>query len=86
MRALYLRVVPATAHEALDRVDGVGRIGDRLALGHLADEALAGLGEGNDRRNGPSAFCAGDDGRLAALHHGHDGVRRAQVNTDDASH
>ena len=43
LRALDLGVVPAAAHEALDRVDGVGRVGDRLALGQLADDALAGL-------------------------------------------
>ena len=84
--ALDLRVVPAAAHEALDRVDGVGRVGDRLALGHLADEALARLGEGHDRRDGSSALSARDDGWLAALHHGDDRVRRAEVNSNDSSH
>ena len=54
--ALHLGVVPAAAHEALDRVDGVGRVGDRLALGQLADHALAGLGESDDRRNGAVAL------------------------------
>ena len=35
------RVVPAAAHEALDGVDRVGRVGDGLALGDLADQPLA---------------------------------------------
>ncbi len=35
------RVVVAAADQALDREDGLFRIGDRLALGRLADEPLA---------------------------------------------
>ena len=38
------------AHVALDRADRAVGVGDGLALGHLADEHLAGLGEGDDRR------------------------------------
>ena len=45
---LDLRVVEAAAHEALDREDGVAGVGDGLALGELADQPLAGLGEGDD--------------------------------------
>ena len=86
LRALDLGVVPATTHEALDRVDGVGRVGDGLALGQLADQPLAGLGEGDDARDGPAALRRRDDGRLAALHHGDDGVRRAEVDADDLAH
>ena len=84
--ALDLRVVPATAHEALDGIDGVGRVGDGLPLGKLADESLAGLGEGDDRRNRPTALGGSDDGRLAALHDGDDGVRRPEVDADDLAH
>ena len=40
-------VVPA-AHEALDRVDRAPRVGDRLPLGRVADEAVALVGEGDD--------------------------------------
>ena len=42
----------------LDRADGAVRVGHRLPLGHLADEHLAGLGEGDHRRGrpGPSAL------------------------------
>ena len=35
------RIVVAPADQALDREDGLFRIGDRLALGRLADETLA---------------------------------------------
>ena len=77
--ALHLRVVPAATHEALDGVDRVLGVGDRLALGDLADEPLAGLGERHDRGNGPAALRAGDDGRLAALHHRDHGVEQLVV-------
>ncbi len=86
LAAAYLRVVPAATHEALDRVDGVGRVGDRLALGQLADEALAGLGEGDDGGDGAAALGGRDDGGLAALHDGDDGVGRAEVDADDLAH
>ena len=35
------RIVVAAADQALDREEGVFRIGDRLALGRLADQPLA---------------------------------------------
>ena len=76
--ALHLRVVPAPAHEALDRVDRVGRVGDRLALGQLADEPLARLGERDDRGDRAPAFGGRDDGRLAAFHDRDDAVRRSR--------
>ena len=61
-------------------------IGHRLALGDLADEPLARLGEGHDRRRQPAAFGVGDDDGLAAFHDGHDGVGGAQVDADDFAH
>ena len=61
-------------------------VGDGLALGQLADEPLAGLGEGDDGRDGPTALGRRDDGRLAALHDRDDGVRRAEVDADDLAH
>ena len=76
----------APAHEALDREDGVLGIGDRLALGDLADEPLAALGERHDRRREPAAFGVGDDDRLATFHDGHNGIGGAQVDTDDFAH
>ena len=86
LAALYFRVIPATPHEALDRVDGIRRVRDGLALRQLADEPLPSLGEGDDRRNGASTFGRGDDGGLPALHHGHDRVRRPEVDADDLAH
>ena len=59
------RVVVAPADQALDREDGLFRIGDRLALGRLADEPLAVVGECDDRGRGARAFRVLDDlGRL----------------------
>ena len=67
------------AHEALDGEDRVARVGDRLALGGLADETLAGLGEGDDGRRGARAFGVFQHHRLAAFHDGHAGVGGAEV-------
>ncbi len=58
-------------------------IGDGLPLGDLADEPLAVLGEGDDRRGGASALRVGDDDRIAALHDRDDRVGRSQVDADD---
>ena len=86
LRALDLGVVPAAAHEALDRVDGVGRVGDRLALGQLADDALAGLAKPTTDGTVRLPSERRDDGGLAALHHRDDGVRRSEVDADDLAH
>ena len=67
------------AHEALDREDGVLRVGHSLALGDRADEALAGAGEGDNGRGRATALGVLDHGRLAALQHGHARVGRAEV-------
>ena len=79
-------LVVAAAHEPLDREDGVLRVRDRLPLGDLADEDLAFLGEANHRRREPAAFLIRDHGGVAALHHRHDGVRRAEIDTDHLRH
>ena len=78
--------VKAPAHEAFDGIHGVFGIGHRLALRHLADEPLARLGDGHDGRCCPRAFLVGDDHRLTALHHGHHGVRRSEVNSNNLAH
>ncbi len=65
--------------EALRRENGVARVRHRLALRRLADEPLAGLGEGHDGRRGAGAFGIGNDHRLAAFHDGHAGVRGAEI-------
>ena len=48
--------VEFAAHEAFDGIDGVARVGDGLALGRLADEPLAALGERDDGRRGALAL------------------------------
>ncbi len=72
---------PVGAHVALDRGDGAVDVGDGLALGGLADQHLAVLGEGDDGRGGAEALGVGDDGGLATLEDGHDGVGGAEVDT-----
>ena len=54
------RVVLA-AHQALDREDRILRVGERLPLGHLTDEAFAVGRETHHRRRGAGAFRVGDD-------------------------
>ena len=71
---------------ALDGDNGAVRVGDGLALGDLADETLAVLGKGHDRRRGASALRVGDNGRFAALHDGDAGIGGAQVDTDNLAH
>ena len=58
------RVVGAAADQPLDGKEGVLGIGDRLALGGLADEALL-VGEGDDRGRGPRPFGILDHPGLA---------------------
>ena len=74
------------AHEPLDREDRLLRVRDGLPLGRRADEALAVLLEGDDGGGRARALGVRDDGRLAAFHHRHDAVRRAEVDTDDLAH
>ena len=52
--AVDVVALPVLAHVPLDRAERAVGVGDRLALGDLADEDLAALGEGDDRR----AWCA----------------------------
>ena len=85
-RLLLAHLGLLAAHEALDGEDGVLRVGDRLALGDGADEALAALREGDDGRGGATALGVLDDGRLAALEDGHARVRRAEVDADGLGH
>jgi len=50
------RIVIAAADETLDRKEGPFGIGDRLALGGLADEALSIVAKGDDGRGRPHAL------------------------------
>src|SRR5262249_36842963 len=62
------------------------RVCDRLALGHLADQPLAALGNRDDRRSDPATLDIRNDDRLATLHNRHARVCRAEVNSDYFSH
>ena len=70
--------VELAAHEPLDREDRVLGVGDRLALGDLADQALAVFRERHHRWRGPRAFLVHDHDGLPVFHHGDDRVGRAQ--------
>ena len=85
-RVVHDRIVEAAAHQPLDAEDGVLRVGHGLALGGGADEALAGLAEGDDGGGGAVALGVGDHGRLAAFHDGDDGVGGAEVDADYSRH
>src|SRR5205085_2514769 len=71
-------VVVATADQALDRENGALGIRDRLALGRLADETFAIIGECDDRRRGPHAFGVLNDFRRFAVHYGDARIRGAE--------
>ncbi|AER56389.1 putative NAD-specific glutamate dehydrogenase [Pseudoxanthomonas spadix BD-a59] len=72
--------------QALDRIEGVLGVGDRLALGRGAHQHFAVLGIGDDGRRGAVAFGIFDDAGLAAFHDRHARVGRAEVDADDLAH
>ena len=86
MSFLVIGIVEAAADQALDREDGIVGIGDRLALGRLADQPLAVLGESDDRGGGAGAFRILDHLGLAAFHDGDAAVGGAEVDSDNFSH
>ena len=79
-------LVETTAHKALDRVNRVFWVGDGLPLSDLAHQPLTRFGECDDRWSGSSAFFVRDNLGLATFHYGNDGVRRAQVNSNNLCH
>src|SRR5207248_3115693 len=74
------------AHVTFDGPDRPVRVRDGLALGDLAHQDLAGLGESHHRGGDPLALRVGDDRRLPALQHGDHRVRGAQVDSDRSGH
>ena len=80
------RVVEAAADQALDRIEGLHRIGDGLPLGGLADQALAGVGEGDHGRGRPCALGILNNLGVAAFHDRDARIGRAQVDTNDFRH
>src|SRR5262249_17113699 len=77
------RVVVAAADQALDREERLFRVGDRLALGRLSDEALAVVREGHDGRGGPHAFRIVDDFPRLAFHPVDARIVRAEADPED---
>jgi hypothetical protein len=74
------------AHVPLDRAHGAVRVGHRLALGHLADQHLTGLGEGDHLRGRPGPLGVGDHRRLATLEGGDNRVGGPQVDPYGLGH
>ena len=68
--------------QPLDGEQGVGWIGDGLALGALADEHLA-VRERDDGRRRAVALGVLDHARLPPVHHGHARIRGAEVYPND---
>src|SRR5687768_11789836 len=85
-RSLHLGVAETAPHEALDRVDRVLGVRDRLPLRDLADQTLPVLGERDDGRRDPSTLRVRDDRGLTTLHVGHGRVRGAQVDSNHFWH
>ena len=75
-----------TAHLALDAGDGARRVGDGLALGGFAHQALARFGECHHRRRGALALGIGDHHRFTALDDRGAAVGSAQINPDHFCH
>ncbi len=80
------RIVEPAANQALDGEQRVFRVGHRLALGRLPDQAFAVFGEGDHRRRRARAFGVFDDLGLLAFHQGDAGVGGAQVDSYDLAH
>ena len=85
-RDLLLHLIELAPHETLDGVDRPLRVHDRLALGGEAHQTLAVGGEGHDRRRGALPLRVFQHAGLAAFHHGHARIRRAQVNAKNLAH
>ena len=83
---LFADFVETAAHEPLNRIDRVFRVGDRLPLGDLSDQALPAFGETDNRRRGAATLLIGNHDRLAAFHDGDDRVCRAQIDTNYLAH
>src|SRR5690606_17483159 len=82
----HLGAVELAADQALDAPDGVLAVGDHLALGGVAEDALLVLRLGDDGGDDPGALGIGHDQRLAPLQVADAGVGRPQVDADVLGH
>ena len=73
----------AASHETFDRGDGARGVSDRLASGRLAHHRLALIGERHNAGRQAVSLRVGDYFDFLTLHHSHDGVRGAEVDSDD---
>ena len=78
--------VVTAPHEALDGEDRVLRIGDGLALGHLAYEPLTALREADNRGGRARTLFIWNDFGLTALEDGNARVGGAEVDSDHFCH
>jgi len=72
--------------EALHGIDGVGGVGDGLALGDLAHQPLILIGEGDNGRGGSAAQAVGYDLTVPAFDDRNAGVGCPEVNPDHFCH
>mmetsp|Transcript_7468 Transcript_7468/g.31055 ORF Transcript_7468/g.31055 Transcript_7468/m.31055 type:complete len:765 (+) Transcript_7468:164-2458(+) len=83
LAVLVRDLLEAAADEALHGEERVLGVHHALALGDLADEAVAVLGVGDDGGGGAAALGVGHDGGGTTLHGGDRGVGGAEVDADD---
>ena len=74
------------ADETLGGEHRVAGVGHSLALGSLAYDTLAVLGECDDGRSGTCALAVLENSSLTAFHDSHAGVRSTKVNTEYFAH
>ena len=74
------------AHLALDGSNGAVGIRNGLALGDLANQTLAFLGEGDNGRRSARAFAVWDDDGFAAFHNGDAAVGGTKVDANNLAH
>src|SRR5690606_27148550 len=83
---LHHAFIETTTDQTLHRVQGVVRVGDRLALGRLAYQGFAIIGVGDDRRRGATTLGVLDNLGGAVFQNRDAGVGSPQVDTDDFTH
>src|SRR5579875_376981 len=84
--ALHLWIIEFTTHQALDRVNGVLRVGHCLTLGNLPHQSLATLGNGDNRRSQRRAFAVIQYGWFAGFHDRDNRVCCSEVDTNHSCH
>ncbi len=80
----FLNVVNPASHQAFDRVDGALRRLSEVIARRISDDRLVVLVQRDDRWHKIRSIVAGDYDRTLPLHKGHERVRGAQVDADDA--